>query len=192
MASGSGSKRAGVGQHLELDPACPAIAQPFQQLAAQPGGPQRILGRETAGRVGQDRVLSRIEVIEQVPPLLVKKPLAPHRDRDHFGAAGFEAIAHQLERAVLAGADKEPAAKRVRADLERLKRLCRRGAAADECDHFEHVSFGNGRLGVPRPGDQIFIQLDGDVLGLQPQVSHQLGDRKRPGQLLLFAVERDP
>ena len=136
-----GQERARVGQDFELDPVGAGVVQPFEQLAAEPGGPQRVLGGEAARGVGQDRVPPRVEEVEQVPPLAIEQPLAADGDRDDLGAAGVEAVAHQLERGVLARPHQQPALDRVGADRERLDRARRhRCAAADERDDLEHVA----------------------------------------------------
>ena len=46
-------------------------------------------------------------------------------------------------------------------------------------------------LRVPGPRDQVAIDLDGHVLGLQLQIAQQLGDRHRLGHLAPLAVEHD-
>ena len=99
----------------------------------------------------------RVEVIEQVPALAVEQPLAADGHRDDLGAAGVEAVAHQLERRVLARPDEEPAADRVRADRERrdARPSRSRRPAADERDDLEHVARArpaSRRAGTARPG----------------------------------------
>ena len=71
-----------------LTQSAPGLLQALEQLAAQPGGAQGVLGREAAGRVGQDRVPPGSRIVEQVPALAVEEPLAADRDGDHLGAAG--------------------------------------------------------------------------------------------------------
>ena len=99
-----------------LTQSAPGLPRPCEQLAAQPGGAEGVLGVEAAGGVGQDRVPPRVEVVEQVAALAVEQPLAADGDRDDLGAAGVEAVAHQLEGRVLARADEQAAPERVRAD----------------------------------------------------------------------------
>ena len=137
-----GQERPGVCQDFELDPVGAGIAQALQQLAAQPGGPQGLLGREAAGGIGQDRVPLRIEIIKQVPSLAVEQPLPADRDGDHLGTTGRQAVAHQLQRRVLSGADEEPAVDVVRSRSEaagpRPPRTIR--TAADERDDLQRVA----------------------------------------------------
>ena len=55
-------------------------------------------------------------------------------------------------------------------------------ATADQRNDLEHVSIGNRRVGMPRSDYQVFIALDRDVLGLEPQIPDQRRDGKRPRQ----------
>ena len=65
------------------------------------------LRAEASCGVGQDDVLVEIEKLEQASPLLINKPLAPHRDGDDLAAAGVQRLLHQLVIRVLSGADEE-------------------------------------------------------------------------------------
>ena len=114
-----GQQRLLVGQHFELDPIGAGVFQAEQNLAAQPGDADRVVGVEAAGRVRQQRVAAGVDEVEQVVAGGVDQPLAAHGDGDALGAAALERLAHQLVVGVLAGADDQPAGEAVRADAKR-------------------------------------------------------------------------
>ena len=51
-----GQQRLRVAEHLELHPVGRGAAQVAEDFAAQPGHADGVVGREAAGRVGQERV----------------------------------------------------------------------------------------------------------------------------------------
>ena len=61
-----GQQRLRVAEHLDLHPLRSGIAEIPQQFTAEPGHPHGIVGRIAAGRVGQQRVAPRVEVVEDV------------------------------------------------------------------------------------------------------------------------------
>ena len=113
-----GQQRPLVGEHFELHPIGAGIFEAEQNLAAQPGDADRIVGVEAAGRVGQQRVAAGVDEVEQVVAGRVDEPLAAHGDGDALGAAALERLAHQLVVGVLAGADDQAAGEAVRAELQ--------------------------------------------------------------------------
>ena len=111
-----GQQRLLVAQHFELDPVGAGVLQAQQDLAAQAGHADRVVGRETAGRVRQQGVAAGVDEVEQVVALGVDQPLAAHGHRDALGAGHLQRLAHLRVVGVLAGADDQPAAKAVSAD----------------------------------------------------------------------------
>ena len=131
MATGSGKsvrESASTSSLTQSAPGCPAL----EQLAAQPAVRKASSAEKQPAVLGRIVYCPRIEVVQQVAPLAVEQPLAPHGDRHHLGTAGLQAVAHQLQRRILARPDEQPAPDRVRADREGFERLARDRPAADQ------------------------------------------------------------
>ena len=186
-----GQQRLRVAQAFELDPVGAGVVEVVEQLAGQPGVADGVLGAEAAGRVGQDRVALQVEVIEDVAALLVDQPLAADGDGGHLAAAGRQAVAHQLELAYLPVPVKSRLRNDELADRQRLVVGAAGRPAADQGDDLERVARRERCLGVPGPGHQVLVDLDGDVFRLEPEVPQQFGDGQRPGHLAPLAVDGD-
>ena len=109
----------------------PGIAHLREDFAAQAGHADGVVGREAAGRVGQDRVPPGVDEIQQVLALGVDQPLAADRHGDALGARDVQRLAHRLVAGVLARADDQPAGERVRADPQFVRRSADSGAAVE-------------------------------------------------------------
>src|SRR5207244_12705240 len=83
-----------IAKTFQLYPVSPRIAQVRQQLTSQAGVANRVLGAETACRVGQDGAALQVEKIEDATTFLVDEPLAPNGNRRHFAGTGGKAVAH--------------------------------------------------------------------------------------------------
>ena len=116
---GIGQQRFLVGQHFELHPIGAGISKPEQQLAAQSSHAHGVVGREAAGRVGQQRVAIAVDRVEQIAALAVEQPLAADRHGNAIGARERERLGHQFVAGVFAGADDQAAVERVAADPQR-------------------------------------------------------------------------
>ena len=106
-------------------------------FARQPRRADRFLGRVTAGRVREEKVFFRVDVVEQGFFRAVGQVHAADGDGDHFSAGGRMRFGHHLKRRVLAGADNQPGAELPVGDA---KNVFRHGC----CGHFLDSS---GRLG---------------------------------------------
>ena len=109
-----------VAEDLELHPRLTGVVELLEDLASQAGHPDRVVGREAPGGVGQDRVPIGVDEAQQRPALRIDEPLAADGDGDHLGAGRVERLGHDLVALVLAGADDQPAVDRDRAELDRL------------------------------------------------------------------------
>ncbi len=176
-----------VAQHLELDPVGARVVQLREDFAAQPGHPDGVLRREAAGRVRQDRVAAGVDEVQQVLALGVDQPLAADRHGDALRARDVQRLGHALVGGVLAGADDQPAGKRVGADPQFIRHdailALPKGtvpfssnenwdsplSSAHQGDDFQAVAFGQSVLGVALPGDQFAIDFDRQRLTGQPQ-----------------------
>jgi len=92
------------------------VAQALQQLAAQAGGADGVVGAEATGRVGQQDVALGVQEVQDVPPALVQQALAADGDGDDLAAALGQGVAHQFKCGVLAGAHEQPAGELERPD----------------------------------------------------------------------------
>ena len=79
-------------------------------LARQPAGTYRVRGGVAAGRVGQDGVAFRIDVVEQIFPILVGDVHAPNRDGHDLGPGRLDRALRFGEILVFAGADDQSGA----------------------------------------------------------------------------------
>ena len=179
-----------------LTQSAPGLPRPREQLPAEPGGPQGLVGGEAAGGVGQDRVPGRVEVIEQVPPLAVEKALAADGDGHDLATAGRQGSPASLRVSYISrcrpGADSGIGAGR-----------CQGGAsvgsgagstpasASDQGDDLQDVARLDRRVGVGGPGDEVAVPLDGHVLGLEAEVSEEVRHGQGLGDVAPFAVQRD-
>ena len=66
VRDGIGQERLLVAQDFELDPVGAGIVEAGEQLAAEAGDADGVLGGEAAGGVGQDGVAPRVEEVEDV------------------------------------------------------------------------------------------------------------------------------
>ena len=97
-----GKQRLLVADYLQLDHLADA------DLARQPAGADRFLGRVASGGVRQNLELGGIEEVEQVFLAAIGDIDAAHRDRDNLGAAFLDRATSLGEILVLAGADDKP------------------------------------------------------------------------------------
>ena len=100
-----GIERGLVADDFELDPVGKA------DFAGQARGTDGFIGGVAAGRVGQQEILLRVDVVEQGFLAAIEIDAA-HGDGDHVCAAGFERARGFLKRLVLARADDEAGAER--------------------------------------------------------------------------------
>ena len=191
-----GQQGSSIGENLQLDPVGARVVQAREEFAAETGGPEGVLGGEAAGGVGQDRIAVEVEKVDQAPPLLVGQAFAADGDGDDLGAAGRQAVAHQLQGRVLAGADQEATGESVRTNLklrgfDRLDGVGLDRAAAHQRHDLDIVAILNGGRVVLVPGDEVAVALDGDVLGLDPEQTQEAGHGQGFGEVALLAVQGD-
>jgi hypothetical protein len=98
----SGNRVFAVADHLELDPV------PAAQLARQPGGAHRLVGRVAAGGVGQQQVALLVDLIEQIVLAALVEVHPPQRHGHHLGAGDLERAQHGRRVAVLPSPQDQP------------------------------------------------------------------------------------
>src|SRR5690606_29298946 len=102
-----------------------------------------------------------------------------HRDGDDLGPARLERGGVLGEVLVLSGADDQPRAEAMPGDGPGI--LGRVAAAADEVHDLEHVAVSKAGFGERRARGDRAVVLDRDLLRLEPELLHELGDGRGGG-----------
>ena len=153
----------------------------------------RVFGAEAAGGIGQNRVLLQVQVVENAAALLIDQAFAADCHRGHFAAGRRQAVLHQLERSIFAGAGDEPALELKRADDQwRLGGRGRiAGAAAHERDDLDGVVIAQQLIGVTGQRNHFAVDFHRNAPAIEAQAIQHLSDGNAFGKRLTFAIHRD-
>jgi hypothetical protein len=119
-ADGVGEEGFLIAQDFELDPAGAFVALFFEEVAAEHGDSNGIIGGEAARGVGEDDVLVEIDEAQERAALLIDQAFAADGDGDDLAVAGGQRIAHDVVGGIFAGADEEAAVEGEGADAQVL------------------------------------------------------------------------